>query len=339
MRRKSHGKPAQPAQGPAPMQVATAYSVCRSISRAAARNFYYAFLALPREKRDAMCAVYAFMRHADDISDEPGAAPAIKRARLADWLASLQRVTAGESTNDPVLLALADAQRRYDIPAELLEKLVAGTAMDLDLDEPALVTGSAGEPPAAVASVGSPEVFRSQEEIRKSYETFADLYQYCYHVASVVGLVCIRIFGYQDAAAEPLAERCGIAFQLTNIIRDVQEDASMGRVYLPKEDLVRFGLSAADLSDHRDLPSLASRFRPLLEFEGDRARDFYRSAEELIPLIEEDSQPALWVLVTIYRRLLEKIAANNYDVFSNRVRLTTMEKLKVLARGCWLRFA
>jgi phytoene synthase len=149
----------------------------------------------------------------------------------------------------------------------------------------------------------------------------------------VVGLVCIHIFGYRDPAAEPLAEQCGLAFQLTNIIRDVKEDAAMGRVYLPEEDLAKFGLSAADLLDAPD----AARLRPLLAMEADRAREFYQAGEQLIPYISEDSQPALWVLVNIYRRLLEKIAARQYDVLSAKVSLTVGEKLRILGKGFWQR--
>jgi phytoene synthase len=151
-------------------------------------------------------------------------------------------------------------------------------------------------------------------------------------VASVVGLVCIRIFGYRDAAAEGFAERTGIAFQLTNIIRDVREDAAMGRIYLPAEDLAQFGLTAADFAN----PDPA-RLRPLLEFEANRAREFYTAAPSLLPLVDEESRPALWVLVEIYRRLLEKIAARNFDVTGEKVRLSTWEKLVVVARGAWRR--
>jgi phytoene synthase len=144
-----------------------------------------------------------------------------------------------------------------------------------------------------------------------------------------VGLVCIHVFGYRDPAAEPLAERLGLAFQLTNIIRDVKEDASVGRVYLPEEDLDKFGISLSALSSVSD-PAL---FRPLLAMEADRAREYYQAGEELVPLVEEDSQPALWVLMTIYQRLLEKIALREYDVFSNKVSLTVREKLGILVKG------
>jgi phytoene synthase len=169
--------------------------------------------------------------------------------------------------------------------------------------------------------------------LKLSFETFDELYRYCYHVASVVGLICIRIFGYEDPAAEKLAEQCGVAFQLTNIIRDVKEDAAMSRIYLPKEDLAMFGLSASALRS----PEI-ERLRPVLELEAERARGYYRAAEELIPLVEPDSQPALWVLVTIYRRLLEKISERGYDVLSHRVRLTKAEKVSILTRGLARRF-
>lgn len=294
-----------------PLQLRSAYSVCRHIARSAAKNFYYGFLALPRHKRNAISAVYAFMRRADDISDDPSIPVEQRRAKLDEWIDSLRRVANGERTDDPVLFALADSQKRYKIPLELLEQLVQGTGMDLPERAQEAQAFSGGDVP----------------QLR--YESFEQLYDYCYHVASVVGLVCIRIFGYRDPRAEELAEHTGVAFQLTNIIRDVKEDAAMGRIYLPREDLARFGLSTAALSNG----SAASVFRPVLELEAQRAREFYRDADELLPLIDDDSQPALWTLVEIYRRLLEKIAARNYDVFTEKVRLTTPEKVSVLAKG------
>jgi phytoene synthase len=144
-----------------------------------------------------------------------------------------------------------------------------------------------------------------------------------------VGLVCIHIFGYRDPDAEPLAENCGLAFQLTNIIRDVKEDASLGRVYLPAEDMAQFGLSVSELLTSPD----PTRFRPLLAFEAGRAREFYASGDQLIPYISEDSQPALWVLINIYRSLLEKIAEVQYDVFTAKVSLSRWEKLRILSKG------
>lgn len=302
-----------------PAQLHIAYSVCRSITRSAAKNFYYAFHLLPRRKREALCAVYAFMRRCDDITDDATLSIHERRLKLADWLDAFHLVLLGNASDEPVLIALADAQKSFNIDPNLLDQLAYGTAMDLQVAD-----GNSGEPSSPQPATLSPQ-----------YQTINDLYQYCYQVASVVGLVCIRIFGYRSPAAEPLAERCGLAFQLTNIIRDVKEDAAMGRVYLPQEDLEKFGLEAAELIGKPDL----ERFRPLLEMEADRARVFYHAAEDLVPLIEEDSQAALWVLVTIYRLLLEKIAARRYDVFQRKISLTVWEKLRVLAQGFVRRLA
>ena len=200
---------------------------------------------------------------------------------------------------------MRNALTRYRLGCS--HQLAYGTAADL-------------EQPPAIA--GQP--------LRARYRTFEELRQYCYGVASVVGLVCIKIFGYRDPAAEELAERCGLAFQLTNIIRDIKEDAAAGRVYFPQEDLDRYGISAADLA----APQVEmDRIRPLLALEADRARDCYLAGDELIPLVHEDSQPALWVLVTIYRRTAGEIALRQYDVFGERIRLTVPEKLSVLGKG------
>ena len=347
-------------------QLAAAYGVCRGITRSAARNFYYGFLVLPRHKRDALSAVYAFMRHSDDICDDPTLPVEEKRRSLSAWLDALRRVSAGERTDEPVLLALADAQKRFKISPELLEQLVHGTSMDLGECSPrfsrpfnASLNASVPHicPPLADVGFDSPgdagrasagEKKTAEQTISEKpeknatalaeakpaaplvrYRTFDELYEYCYYVASVVGLICIRIFGYRDLNAEPLAEHVGVAFQLTNIIRDVKEDAAMGRVYLPEEDLVRFGLTAADLCNGLD----PARLRPVLELECKRARDFYVAAAELLPLVDDDSQPALWALVQIYSRLLDKIAKRNYDVFTQRVSLAVPEKLVILVKG------
>ena len=296
---------------PTASQLDMAYSVCRHIARSAAKNFYYGFVVLPQRKRNALSAVYAFMRRCDDITDDITLSPQDRHNRLAEWLDRAHHAFAAQPTDDPVLLGLTDAQRIYQIPIGLLDQLAYGTAADLDYGH---LETSAGAPLAA------------------RYQTFEELRQYCYGVASVVGLVCIKIFGYHDPAAEPLAERCGLAFQLTNIIRDVKEDVAMGRVYFPQEDLAQCGLTATDLASPSTDADIA-RIRPLLAMEADRARECYRSGEELIPLVNEDSQPALCVLITIYRRLLEKIAANQYDVFRERARLTVREKLTVLGKG------
>jgi phytoene synthase len=301
-------QPAQARYVPTQSQLEIAYSVCRGITRGAAKNFYYGFLVLPRRKRQALSAVYAFMRHCDDVADDQSRSLPERREKLAAWLDAFHRAQAGFPTDDPVLLALTDAQQRYEIPTDLLDQLAYGTAMDvLEIDEP----GFARDVPVI------------------HYQTFEELSQYCYRVASVVGLVCIRIFGYKDPSAEPLAEQTGLAFQLTNIIRDVKEDAEMSRVYLPEEDMRQFGVYPGDCRR----PSDAARMRALLAMEADRARAFYEAGDKLIPLIHEDSQPALWVLVTIYRGLLEKIAARQYDVFGEKVRLSVTEKVRILVKG------
>lgn len=296
-------------------QLTHAYAVCRGIARRAAKNFYYGFLVLPSEKRNALCAVYAFMRHADDLADDSKLALPEKRQKLEDWLNAAKQVFAGAPTDDPVLMALGDAQRKYNVPPELFEKLVYGTGMDLEIPH-------TPESPVAVC------------------QTFEDLKQYCYYVASVVGLVCIRIFGYEDKKAEFLAEDCGLAFQLTNIIRDIKEDAGMGRIYIPEEDLTRTNLSASDFRPQElGNAGQAQQLRPVLELEAERARKYYESGRWLLELVHEDSRGGLWVLVEIYSRLLKKITERNYDVFSERVRLSNWEKLKVLARGFVLRIA
>jgi phytoene synthase len=297
-------------------QLSHAYAVCRGVARRAAKNFYYGFLVLPSEKRNALCAVYAFMRHADDISDDPALAVTQKKEKLGQWLDAARQVFAGQPTDDPVLMALADAQKKFSIPIELFEKLVYGTSLDLEIPQ------ASAEAPAILCS------------------TFEDLKQYCYYVASVVGLVCIHIFGYEDAKAELLAEDCGLAFQLTNIIRDVKEDAAMGRIYIPEIDLALVGLTRENFSTSalRD-PERVHQLRPALEHEADRARKYYESGKWLMELVDEDSRGALWVLVEIYSRLLKKMTERNYDVFTERVTLSTWEKLRVLARGFVLRIA
>jgi phytoene synthase len=295
-----------------------AYAACRAIARTKAKNFYYAFVALPASKRNAICAVYAFMRQADDLSDDESRSIAERRIALDAWVGDWHQALAGNPTNDPVFVALLDAQRRFGIPPQLLDQLIEGTATDL---EPSSV--NAGRFAA--------------------YATFADLYRYCYLVASVVGLVCIRIFGYLDPRAEKLAEETGIAFQLTNILRDVREDAQRGRLYLPLEDLERCGVSASSMTAISSGQQLTPEQRQVLAIQAERAGEFYKSADALLPLISPDSRAALWVLVTIYHRLLRHIEQRNFDVFSARIGVPAYEKLtilgcglfKTLAQGVW----
>lgn len=291
------------------LDLAAAYRACTLIARREAKNFYYAFLALPQPKRDAICAVYAFMRHADDLSDDESRTRDQRRAGLAAWLDTWHAAASGAPTQDPVFIALADAVRRFHIPLDLLDQLVHGTAMDLE------------HPPAANAAAYD------------TYATFDELRRYCYYVASVVGLVCIRIFGYTDPRAEKLAEETGVAFQLTNILRDVREDADRGRVYLPAEDMYRFHVRLEELVALRDGSKITTNQRSLLASLARRAEDSYRSSRELLPLISADARPALWVLIAIYHDLLRRIEASNYDVFSQRVTVPVSRRVFILLRG------
>jgi phytoene synthase len=265
------------------------YAHCRRVARTRAKNFYYSFLLLPREHRDAMCAVYAFMRFCDDLSDEPGAS----REPLERWRRALDAAMDGRYGDDPALPAFHDTVRRFRIPPGYFHEMIDGVTADL-------------EP--------------------RRLQTFDELYRYCYQVASVVGLTTVHIFEYTDPAALPLAEKCGVAFQLTNIIRDVKEDAERGRVYLPADDLARFGLSADDVLRAGDLTDL-------LRFEGSRARDYYDASAPLVEMVAPRCRPSLWALITIYRKLLEKIESRDYAVMSQRIALSAAEKSWVVVRA------
>jgi phytoene synthase len=297
-----------------------AYAICRRIAKREAKNFYYAFRVLPAAKSDAMCAIYAFMRRADDISDDESMSIPERRETMASWLGAW-RQSAVEPSLDAVFVAVRDTQRRFQISDELLEQLVQGTTMDLEESLPGVVSVTVmGNGP------GEPRTLQI-------YDRFEDLYRYCYLVASVVGLVCIRIFGYRDARAEALAEKTGIAFQLTNILRDVKEDAERGRIYLPLEDMERTKVEVEQVVRTVEGRLAPKTVNALLALEGARASEFYRAAEELIPLLDRDSQAAMWVLVTIYRGLLERIEAKGFDVFTERVSVPTSGKLLILAQG------
>ncbi len=280
--------------------------MCRSIARREAKNFYYAFIALPRPRRNAICAVYAFMRRADDLADDESFSTAERREHLNEWLSEWRTVCEGAHTEDPVFLAVRDATTRFAIPLSLLDELVAGVTMDLD---------------------------HADNDAPDTFATFADLYRYCYLVASVVGLVCIRIFGYKDERAEKFAEETGIAFQLTNILRDVAEDAGRNRVYLPLEDLSLHNVSLDSLLHRTAGTPPTGNERALLKAIADRAEYYYRSAEALLPFIDRESRPALQVLVAVYHALLKRIERADYDVFSRRAAVPLRRKLTILAVG------
>jgi phytoene synthase len=283
-----------------------AYAACRAIARREAKNFYYAFRALARPRRNAICAVYAFMRQADDLADDESLTRHQRRSNLNAWLAEWHCVCRGESSTNPAFVAARDATRRFNIPLHLLDELVAGVSMDLD---------------------------RTTTDGPDTYATFNDLYRYCYLVASVVGLVCIRIFGYSDPHAEKLAEETGIAFQLTNILRDVPEDAARNRVYIAQEDLAAHHVSTDSLLRRTPGVPATSAERNLMADYAARAEKYYRSAEALLPLIAPESRPALWVLVTIYHSLLKRIERADFNVFSARASVPTAHKVAILFTG------
>lgn len=283
-----------------------AYATCRTIAKREAKNFYYSFRVLPRHKSDAMCAIYAFMRRADDIADEESRSLPERRKIMASWLAAFRESTT--AAPDPVFAAVRDAQERFKISNDLLEQLVQGTTMDL-------YPNGAGKGDIPVCA------------------NFDELYRYCYLVASVVGLVCIRIFGYTDPRAEKLAEETGIAFQLTNILRDVKEDAERSRIYLPFDLQAEYGVTPERIQALANGSQLLTSDRAMLRALAGKAEGYYASAAELLPLIDRDSRAALWVLVTIYHDLLHRIVRTDYDVFTQRASVPTAAKLAILARG------
>ena len=278
------------------------YSHCRRIAKARARNFFLSLAALPRPQSDAMCAVYAFMRRADDLVDEAGIPANARHAGLLDWRNALRAHLAG-SNDDPVLRALADTAERYEIPHAYFFALLDGMESDLE---------------------------------GQSFDTFEDLYRYCYRAASVVGLTTVHVLGFEDDAALALAEHCGIAFQLTNILRDISVDAAMGRVYLPADELLEFGIDRRELLDGA-LSASDARFQRLMEFQADRADSYYRQSAPLVGLVGRACRPALWAMIATYWGLLEQIRKRRYDVFGTRVGVPFFSKLAIAVRTTWLR--
>ncbi len=289
---------------PEAASVVASYAECNRIARAARSSFYLAFFGLRKEKRNALCALYAFMRLVDNVSDEPGDIES-KRRGLARWRALLDEAASGRTEGHAILPALADTIARFEIPTRYFHDLILGAEMDLTV---------------------------------ASYATFDRLSEYCYRVAGTVGLTCLHVFGFRDPRAPDLAERLGLAFQLTNIIRDVQADYEMGRVYLPLDDLARFGIREQDLRGPLKPP-----LRDLLAFAADRAWRFYEEGAPLVAQVDPDSRATLWALIRTYSSLLARIEERGFDVFSSRVSLSSAEKLQFLLTagmtGWWKRDA
>ena len=279
-----------------PAAVMQAYLECQAITRASSTNFYYAFLTLPPQKRYAIYATYAFCRLCDDIVDDP-ARRETAESDLADLRKQLQDAY-DVQPNGPVWTALADAQRRFGIPMAHFNDVIDGCEMDLT---------------------------------KNRYETFAELVQYCRRVASAPGLICVEVFGYTDAKAVEYAIDLGIAMQLTNITRDVAEDARDGRVYLPQEELQKFGYSVSDLM----AGTVNDSFRDLMKFQIERAHRYFESGARLFPLLDRRSRACPRTMSAVYRRLLGRIEAADYDVFSERISLSRTAKA-ALAAKLWI---
>jgi phytoene synthase len=271
------------------------------LTRKSRSNFYYAFLTLPRRRRDALYAVYAFCRTVDDIADlgdERGVDRAAQRTELERWRRDVARCyEPGGRPEHPIAAGLARAVSEFAIPREALLAIIDGVEMDLD-------------------------------QVR--YETAEDLYPYCYRVASAVGLCCIEIFGYTDPRAREYAVNLGTALQLTNIMRDVGADARAGRVYVPQEDLRKFGVTTDDLRAGR----YSDEFVSLMRHQAARARQFYRAARDAFPTADARSLVAAEIMGRIYRALLDEIEARGFRVFEERVTVPTGRKLAIALR-CW----
>ncbi len=277
-----------------------AQAYCTAVTKQSGSNFYYSFLFLPPDRRAAMYSVYAFCKEVDDAVDEPppGSNP---QAEIARWRSELASAYQG-TPHVPVTISLADHARRFGIPQALCEDLITGVEMDLSINR---------------------------------YQTFEDLSRYCYRVASVVGLICLRIFGTQSPRAEDYAVNLGLAFQLTNILRDLGTDAAKGRIYLPLDDLARFGYSEADLLANRDTPA----FQALMRFECARAQSYYdqaRDALESLPATDRQALTVAEIMRGVYSRILQRIEASQYRVFGPRIRLSSLHRLAIAA-GTWLR--
>lgn len=270
------------------------------ITRKSASNLALAFVLLPRERRDAMSALYAFCREVDDIADEESRPVAGRKADLNRWKEDIRAACSGGRPELPVNRELQPVIKRYRLPLELFLELIRGVEMDLDV---------------------------------KRYETLADLEQYCYLVASVVGLLSIEIFGYQQPACREYARHLGLALQLTNILRDVRVDAGRGRIYLPAESLRRHGVTETDILNGH----YSNQYRTLADEIANVAREHYRRARELLPREDRRSMLAAELMGAVYWRLLRKLERNGFDVFGPKpTRIGKPQKLFLILRT-WLR--
>jgi phytoene synthase len=275
--------------------IGEAYQVCELITKEQARNFYYGIRLLPAAKRSALCAVYALSRRIDDIGD--GDLPAAEKTAA---LASLRASLGEEPSGDPVMVALHDAARRFPIPLGAFDELVDGVEMDL-----------AG----------------------RTYQTFDELVVYCRCVAGSVGRLSLGVFGSRDDSIAPgYADQLGIALQQTNILRDIREDLLGGRVYLPQQELDRFGVQLG-LDEQGALCDKEGNLAALISYAADRARRWYADGWRLMPLLDRRSAACTGAMSGIYRRLLDRIAADPTSVYTARLSLSGWQKAGVAARA------
>lgn len=287
--------PATPS--PSPDQLAEAYAECRRVTRREARNFYFAFLTLPARQRRAIYVAYTFCRYCDDSVDAEGT-HGEKLRRIEDLRSLLSAAYAGHA-NQPLFIGLADVAATYNIPEEYFHEVLNGVQSDL---------------------------------VKTRYANFEELREYCYQVASVVGLICIHIFGFTGGdEARRGAVDLGLAMQLTNICRDVREDWEFGRVYLPQDELERFGVTEADLENR----AVTHGFGNLMQFQIDRAREYFANGRRLLPYLSPRSRACPAALGLIYGGVLNKIEGAGYDVFQERISLSKSAKLGLMARA-WL---
>jgi len=261
------------------------------LARRSGSNFYYSFLFLPRRKREAMYALYAFCRTVDDAVDQGPSNPGEQRRILAEWRGELRRAYEGHPSQ-PIAVHLAEVVRAFPIPRQHLEAILDGVEMDID---------------------------------KRRYATFEELFEYCYRVAAAVGLASIEIFGYTDPRTRDYAVNLGVALQLTNILRDLKTDAERGRIYLPLDELRRFGYAEEDLLRGRYTPA----YLGLVRYQTDRAQAYYRAARAALPRIDRRRLAAAEIMGAIYRALLTEIEARQFRVFEERVRLSTPRKVAI----------
>jgi phytoene synthase len=306
--------------------LADSYACCQKLARRTAKNFYYSFTGLPHDQFQAMCVLYSYMRLCDDVGDDESVPLDVRAERLTAWeTATRAALSDGQSPDHDfgtdrdefrlVFPALIDMTSRYKIPTHCFLDVISGVRIDL------------------ASAIAERESSENNAELHCQFQTFEELADYCYHVAGVVGVCCIHIWGFNNDAALKSAADCGLAFQLTNILRDLGEDADNGRVYLPAEDLSRFEMTAANIGNR----VMDERFQKLMTYQVERAESYYAKANELFQWLEPPGQPILKAMLKIYGGLLKEISKRKFDVYSRRVSLPTWRKLLIAADAAFNR--